>query len=96
MEFLSNYNLIIQYRYVKDILTTDSLSRLFICYSTRNDGLDPEWPLIYNHNLDQELPAGTSLKTRNMVIKNSHHFFNKNVVILLSLNEINLVPYVPV
>ena len=96
MEFLGNYNLIIQYRPGKDMLTADALSRLFVRSSTGDDGLDPDWPMIYNHNLDQELPANTSPKTRDMVIQNRHLFVNKNGVILRRLDDGNLAPYVPV
>lgn len=50
MEFLGSFNLVIQYQPRKDMVTTDALSRLFVCYSMGDNGLDPNWSMIYNYN----------------------------------------------
>lgn len=78
------------------MLKADSLSRLFFRLSTGDNDPNPDWPMIYNYNLDQELPPCISAKTRNMVIQNKHLFANKNEAILQKLEDINLIPYVPV
>lgn len=77
------------------MLTADGLSRLFVCSSNEDDSLGPNWPIIYYHDIDQELPAGKSTKMRDMIIKNRQHFINKNGVDLRRLEDGNLVLYVP-
>lgn len=64
------------------MLMGDVLSRIFVCSSTVNGGLDHNWPMIYKNNLGKELPTSTSTKTQNTVIQNLYHFFNKNDVTL--------------
>lgn len=93
IEFLGNYNLIIQHCSRKDILNADALFKLFIRSSTGDKVLNPNWPMIYNFILKQELPPGTLPKSRDMVIQNKHLFPNEKGDILRRLDNGNLVPY---
>lgn len=82
LEFLGNYNLIIQYYPEKEILAADALLRLFVCLSKVDDGLNPNWAIIYSYNMDQDLSLGTSHTTRYMIIQNKNSLTNKNNSIL--------------
>lgn len=56
MEFLGNYNMIIQYLTGKEILTADALYQLLVRSSIGDNGLNPDWPIIYNYKLYRKLP----------------------------------------
>lgn len=94
VQFPGNYKFIIQYHPEKDIMTADALSHLFIRSSTGDDGLNPDWPMIYNITWTRK-SRRTSPKTQNLVIKNLHLFVNENGVILRRLNDGNPTPYNP-
>ncbi|KAJ9063708.1 hypothetical protein DSO57_1038133 [Entomophthora muscae] len=36
-----------KYKLGKKLVTADALSRLYIVSITGNDGLDPDWPMLY-------------------------------------------------
>ncbi|KAJ9084198.1 hypothetical protein DSO57_1026967 [Entomophthora muscae] len=47
VECLSPYQLRIKYKPGKELITADALSQLYIAFITGDDGLDPDWPILY-------------------------------------------------
>lgn len=85
-----------QYRPNNAISMADAVFRLFSHSSTGVEGSDPGWPMIYNRNPDRELPPHIPSKTCSMVLKKFRPFVDKRDMILRSLGDERLVPYVPV
>jgi hypothetical protein len=92
MVYLSRFNINIQYKPGKELVTTDALSQLYVCAAHRTTGLDPDWPLLIMQNKDKGYPVGTNSITQETVAKNEHLFVDLYGTLNRKLSNGSLVP----
>ena len=60
MELLERFNMLIQYKSGAKLAMADALSRLYVCASRGENGLDSDWPLLVLQTKDKGFPPGTT------------------------------------
>ena len=95
MNTLEELNLDIEYKPGSKMLQADALSRLSMPKDGHPDEVDPDWPLIYNFDYNNNiLPEGTSHATLIKVVHNEKKFKLKQKVVQRLLPSGKLVPYI--
>ena len=96
MKTVEHFNIKIEYKPGRELVTADALSRLMTRSAEGSDALDEDWPMLYAGDIDKDLPSGTSPKTRNMVISSRDKFRMVSGLVTRVLDDGSTVPYIPV
>ncbi|KAJ9062765.1 hypothetical protein DSO57_1007121 [Entomophthora muscae] len=86
--------MLIQYKPGAEIAMTDALSHLYVCASRRENGLDPDWPLLVLQTKDKGFPPGTADITKETVIKNEHLFADVYGTLHRKMTDSTTIPYI--
>ena len=94
VERLSPYQLRIEYKPGKELVTADALSRLYMESITGDDQLDPDWPLLYLRP-EKTRYEGLNSTTISKIKDNESQFITDSGNICCRAETGEKTPYIP-
>ena len=76
LDKVQSYNMTIEYKPGKEMVTVDALSRLYTRMAQGINQLNPDWSMLVMKDLNKGFQPNTLMQTQEMVIKNKHLFRN--------------------